>query len=54
MKALEQDKSWTFIRVLISFLRKKGPFWYSKRPGLYDKLSKALVHMNNDSVDGLT
>ena len=25
----------------------KGPFWYTKRPGFYDKLADALVHMNN-------
>ena len=41
------------MRVLIAFLKKKGPFWYSKRPLFYDKLAKALVDMNNQSVDGL-
>lgn len=41
------------MRPLIAFLQNKGPFWYTKRPLFYDKLAKALVDMNNQSVDGL-
>ena len=50
---LEEKKTWKYMRPLIAFLQNKGPFWYSKRPLFYDKLAKALVDMNNQSVDGL-
>lgn len=41
------------MKVLIAFLKKKGPFWYTKRPLFYDMLASALVDMNSQSVDGL-
>lgn len=38
---------------LLAFLKRKSPRVYSSFPGFYDELAKALVYMNEESVDGL-
>ena len=53
MELLKVKRTWKYVKVLIQFLKKKGPFWYSKRPGFYDSLAEALIYMNKESVDGL-
>ncbi len=53
MEHLKVKRTWKYVKSLIQFLKKKGPFWYSTRPGFYDSLAEALVYMNKESVDGL-
>ena len=53
MYQLRVKHTWKYVKVLIHFLKKKGPFWYTMRPGFYDELSEALVFMNQETVDGL-
>ena len=39
MELLKVKRTWKYVKVLIAFLKKKGPFWYLKRPGFYDSLA---------------
>ena len=48
-----QHKQWVYMKHLLAFLKHRGPFVYNSFPGFYDELSKAMVFMNEESVDGL-
>ena len=53
MNKLENEKDWSYINILISYLEREGPLWYNGYPGLFERMSGIIIEMNTATVDRL-